>query len=54
MTEKAVFADALEAAAQTLGSAVTRREPPPFQEGVPLSGHPKDPSRIVIVITKKY
>jgi hypothetical protein len=53
MTEKPEFADALEAAAKTQGAAVTRRELPPFHEGVPVSPHPQDHSRIVVVITKK-
>jgi hypothetical protein len=54
VTEKVDYADALEAAGQMQGATVTRTELPPFHEGVPVSAHPKDPSRIVVVITKKF
>lgn len=53
VTEKADFASSLEAAGQMQGAAVTRSELPPFHEGVPASAHPRDPGRIVVVITKK-
>ena len=53
VTEKPDFADALEAAGQMQGATVTRSQLPPFHEGVPVSAHPRDPSRIAVVITKK-
>jgi hypothetical protein len=53
VTEKADFANTLEAAAAMQGAKVMRNVIPQFHEGTPVSGHPKDAGRIVVIITKQ-
>jgi hypothetical protein len=53
VTEKATFADALQAAGELKGATVSRTQVPTFHEGVPTSSHPRDGARFVVILTKK-
>ncbi len=52
VTEKPDFASTLEVAAQHGGASVLRREFPFAHDGAPVSLHPRDKSRIALVISR--
>jgi hypothetical protein len=52
ITEKADFADSLEAAAKVQGAQVMRRDLAIAHEATPVSTHPVDQSRIALIITR--
>lgn len=52
VTEKAEFADTLEAVATRPGFEVTRKEIPMAHEGAPQSAHPRDTTRYLLIFEK--